>query len=326
MSPAGRLPVTLLTGFLGSGKTTLLNRLVGAPEFADCVVIVNEFGEIGLDHLLIEHVDESMRILNNGCVCCTVRGDLIDTLADLAARRRRGELRFSRAVIETTGLADPAPIIHSLIVDPSLTGDWVLDGVVTTIDAINGPATLKAHKEAARQAGVADVLVITKTDLTADHAVASLRSSLRTINPQAEVVLASEPGVVSGRLTRGLRSTEWRPLVEFHAHEHSHDTSAVRAHCLVFDEPVEESAVLEWLDLLAAMRGEDLLRVKGIVAVAGDPARPRVIQSVQHVVHPVTILESWPSDDRRTRLVFITQDIDTSVIDRTFKWYAAGRN
>lgn len=333
-----QLPVTLLTGFLGSGKTTLLNRLVRQPEFADCVVIVNEFGEIGIDHLLIEHVEESMRILDNGCVCCTVRGDLIDTLVDLAARRERGELQFARVVIETTGLADPAPIVHSLTVDPSLTAHWGLQGVVTTVDAVNGAATLSAHAEAARQAGLADVLLITKTDLAGAEAAQALRSRLRALNPQARLLDPADPALARVLLGTSF-STGWRDAHGSgdHSHEshdhgshdhdhdhgghHHHDISGVRSHCLSFDAPVDEAVFAEWLEVLAAMRGENLLRVKGLVAVASDPERPRIIQCVQHVVHPVTLLEHWPSDDRRTRLVFIVQHIDADVIDRSFKRY-----
>jgi len=341
---ASHLPVTLLTGFLGSGKTTVLNRLLSQPQMSDTAVIINEFGEIGIDHLLVEAVDENLRVLNSGCLCCTVRGDLVDTLGDLYARRERDEIpAFKRVVIETTGLADPAPVLHTLMVDVDVTSHYRLDAVVATVDGVNGEATLDFHAEALKQAAVADHLLITKTDLVASDALARLSTRLRTLNPTARqrrvldgLVSASylfdadayDPLRKSADVRLWLAHEEHKNAHQHHGHHH-HDLNRhddrIRAHCIVLDEPVPEAAFTHWLDLIASMRGERLLRVKGLVQLVEQPDEPLVVHGVQHVFHPPQRLRAWPSSDRRTRLVFITQDMDHAEIARTFEKFAGVR-
>jgi G3E family GTPase len=335
MSGAPALPVTVLTGFLGSGKTTVLNRLLQRPELADTIVFINEFGEIGLDHLLVERASETLTLLNNGCLCCTVRGDLVATFADLAARRARGEIgAYRRIVVETTGLADPAPILHTMMADPAVAERHPLASVVTTVDAVNGGATLDAHPEALKQAAVADRILLTKTDLL-DGADTTLRARLRALNPGTPIIDTVggevDPAAIfeAGLYDPDRKIADVRRWLNAEAHaadhaqhgHHHHDVNRhddrIRAHCLTIDAPVEGEAFAHWLELLAAMRGEEMLRVKGIVAVAEHPDRPIVIHGVQHVFHPPVQLDAWPTDDHRTRLVLITRDVPRALIEST---------
>jgi G3E family GTPase len=349
LAPLPPIPLTILTGFLGAGKTTLLNRLVKDPALADTVVIINEFGEIGLDHLLVETVDEGMVLLSAGCLCCTVRGDLIATLEDLLRKRDNGRIApFRRVVIETTGLADPAPILHAVLYHPYLSLRYAVEGVVTVIDAVNGAATLDAHREAVKQAAVAERIVLTKTDLVEDRAsLAGLRERLRQLNPGAAFLEgnASAERIVAGGLF-GLDGKiadvrEWLKAEaveeaerQSHAHQHGHHPHGrgedahghhhhdvnrhderIRAFCLTSDRPIRQGTLDMFLDLLRSSQGAKLLRVKGLVALAEDPEHPVVIHGVQHVIHVPAVLPRWPSDDRRTRLVFIVDDLDRSVVD-----------
>jgi G3E family GTPase len=340
------IPLTVLTGFLGAGKTTILNRLLADPALADTVVIVNEFGEIGLDHLLVETVDEGMILLSAGCLCCTVRGDLIATLEDLLRRRDNGRITsFKRVVIETTGLADPTPILHALLYHPYLSVRYAVDGVVTVVDAVNGRATLDAHEEAVKQAAVADRLVITKIDLVGDNrpdVLRELQGRLRTLNPGATVIeaiagevpasdiIAAGPFDLDGKIAD---VKEWLRAdaverSERHAHgpghhaghAHHHDVNRhderIRTFCVTSDAPVRQSAFDMFLDLLRSTHGPRLLRVKGLVAFLEDPEHPVVIHGVQHVFHVPAVLPGWPDADRRTRLVFIVQDLDKALVER----------
>jgi len=333
--PEEPLPVSLLTGFLGSGKTTVLNHLLQQPEMGEAAVIVNEFGEIGLDHELVVGGKEDMVLLNSGCLCCTVRGDLVNTLRDLLMVRMRGDVPpFQRVLIETTGLADPAPILHTLMGDDLTARYFRLDGVLATVDAVNGEATLDAQFESVKQSAVADRILITKTDLADDAAISSLENRLMVINPAAPRIHVIDGVVAPGVLfdaglydpaTKIPDVDKWLKEEAYAGHDHhSHDVNRhddhIRAFCVTYDEPVRLDAVEQWFDLIMLLKGPDLLRVKGIVNVIGMDG-PVVIHGVQHIFHPPAVLDAWPSDDRRTRIVFITRDVDRAMLEDTLKTF-----
>ncbi|BCG79079.1 CobW family GTP-binding protein [Mesorhizobium sp. 113-3-3] len=339
------IPVTVLTGFLGSGKTTVLNRLLRRPSLAGAAVIINEFGAIGLDHLLIEASEEQFTLLDNGCVCCTVRGDLVATLKALDRRSRAGEVPdLTHVVIETTGLADPAPILHTLMAEPELAGRYYVAGVVTTVDAVNGWSTLDRHAEAAKQVAVADRLLVTKTDLVLAEALSELQRRLAVLAPAARQSLAhngeadfdildvrhvgaaAEPDKIAAWPEMAGQECDpdcARDHAHHHGHHHAHAHHGIQSYSFVIDEPVEWAAFARWLDYVAALKGEDLLRFKGLVHVTEQPERPLVLHGVQHVFHPPVRLDAWPSADRRTRLVFIVRDIARETIARTLTKFAA---
>ena len=339
------IPVTVLTGFLGAGKTTLLNRLLRRPELARTAVLINEFGEIGLDHLLVERVEGDVVLLSSGCLCCTVRGELVESLNRLAVQRTEGALDFDRVVIETTGLADPAPILHTLMGDPAVLRHYRLDGIITVVDAVNGSATLDAQAESVKQVAVADRLVLSKSDLAAPEAIAALRARLARLNPAAPLIVAREGEVDPARLFHAGLFDPVRKIPDVaawlnaeaygeHRHDHHHDhahhhhhahgqnphdvnrhDARIRAFCLTFDEPLHWQAVATWLEMLIVTRGESLLRVKGVLDVVGQD-RPVAIHGVQHLFHPPASLPAWPEGEpRRSRLVFIVRDLDRAVIE-----------
>lgn len=306
------LPVSIVTGFLGSGKTTLIGRVLRDPAFARTAVIVNEFGEIGLDHDLIASSDETLLALTTGCLCCAVRSDLVATLLDLRARRAAGEIAFDRVLIETSGLADPAPILHALMTDADVARDHRLDTVLTVVDALHGEAALDRHPEARRQAALADRLVLSKTDIAGP--AETLRSRLATLNPGAPLLLAADivpaflfaaadPEARVARLASLPRSLARTP---FKRAQHS---DGIETFTLQRDRPVPALALTLLLQALAEHCGARLLRLKGLVDVAEMPGQPALIHGVQHVFAPPEFLASWPSGDRTTRLIFITQGV-----------------
>ncbi len=327
------IPVFVVTGFLGSGKTTLLNRLVRHPHLADTAVIVNEFGEIGLDHLLVESAIENTVLLASGCLCCTVRGDLVDTLGDLTAKREAGEVpEFARVVIETTGLADPAPVLQTLMGEPTITAYYRLAGVVTTVDALHGWGQLDDHSESLKQAAVADVIVMTKVDVAPAGAIARLRGRLALIAPAAPILEAVEGDVDPDRLFRGFGDLDEiaRPTADDPGHHHDHadhdpnrHDDRIAAVSVIREAPLEWAAVRTWLQSVASLRGADLLRVKGIVNVAGLAA-PIVIHGVQHVFDPPRRLDRWPDGDHRTRIVLIARDLDGAGLEAALDAAIAG--
>ncbi len=337
---AGKLPVTLITGFLGAGKTTLISRLLKHPGMNRVAVVINEVGEIGIDNDLVSMSSENVSLLANGCICCVVRTDLQDTLRQLFGDRRAGKIPdFDRVVIETSGLADPAPAIQTLASDTMLCAQFRLDGVVTLVDAVNGLTQLTTSPESEKQVAVADLLVITKEDIADIATMPALLDALSAINSQA-AIRHSRHGEIdpeelmglglgsarAGRNTlrflgeldeQGAGATYLGQRLPGAAHD-----PAVRTLSLRFEKPFDWPSFSSAMDLVMTLRGPDLLRVKGIVNVQGEPV---VVQAVQHVMHPPVTLDRWPSDDQRSRLVFITRNLRAEVIRGLFDAVGAMR-
>ncbi len=352
MSPVDtRIPVIVLTGFLGSGKTTLLQQLLRRPGWQHTAVVINELGEMGLDHLLVQHVAPHVQVLPNGCVCCTVSEDLVVTLEDLHQRHRTGEVHLRQVVVETTGLADPQPLLHTLSTHPALARCFRLSGVVTTVDAFQGSATLARHAEARHQVAVADTLLLTKTDLAADAICRELEQRLEQINPTAQLhrvlhgqlphpqLLGSahwasglqkawerRPGrgwLLQGSATGSITAA---PLAQAATARLStpHATD-ITTECLAVQQPLQVEALTHWLELLTALRGDCLLRLKGLVHVAEEPHRPLVVHAAQHLLHAPERLPRWPGSERRSLLVFITQGMEPGLIARTFQKFTGAQ-
>lgn len=332
-----KLPILLLTGFLGAGKTTWLNRLLRDPGYANTAVVINELGAVGIDHQLVRHASDQITVLDNGCLCCVMNGELIDTLRDLYLKRVKDEVpEFDRVLIETTGLADPSPVVGMLSRDAFLETYFRFDGVLTLVDATNGMATLDAHFEAVKQVAMADRVALTKHDLAnALETVSALIERIGQINPGVEVADArgESPGALIGGVQRrpgvGSDARRWLAADRFAAVKGiggiapppasggRHD-GRVQSFCVTFDEPVQRDNLRAALEMLCAFRGEHLLRVKGIVNAIGEP-RPLVVHAVQHTLYPIETLDEWPDDDRRTRLVFIERDLDAEFIRLTLQ-------
>jgi G3E family GTPase len=352
-------PVTILTGFLGSGKTTLLNRALRDPTMANTAVVINEFGEVGLDHVLAAQSDDTIMVLENGCLCCTVFGDLVTTLNNLFHAREDGAIpRFDHVVIETSGLADPSPLIQAFLSDPILAGLYRIGSVVATVDAVNGPETLNHHAESVRQVALADCVLLTKLDLIEPakekEAEAALKARLHRLNPAAKILRIDDRDLNVGETLRGagldpsdtkadarawLNATayEHHDGHDHHHHGDDHDHHGlhdrdIASFCFIRDDPIPREALRLLLDALQQNLGPNLLRVKGIIHVAEEPARPAVIQGAQHLLHNLSWLDRWPDDDRRSKIVFITQNFDRAevedmiaVLDRVATRTAAAR-
>jgi G3E family GTPase len=324
-------PINLITGFLGSGKTTLLQRLLADPALADSAVLINEFGEVGLDHHLLERIGDTMVLLQSGCLCCTIRGELSTAIKQLLSRRERGEVpAFRRLVVESTGLADPFPILSTVQAEPMLRHHFRLGNVITTVDAVNGLAQLARHPETTKQVAVADRLVLTKTDLVAQETTVFLTERLRRLNPSAplwqaadgpidaEALLSHDLFATAGRSEAARRwfAAEMAP----HAHDaeldrNRHDET-IYAFSLALDGEIDWTRFGLWLTMLLNRHGERVLRVKGILNVAGSPT-PVALHGVQQLVHPPIHMSAWPDDDRSSRLIFIVDRLDRGLIERS---------
>ncbi|MBB4185916.1 CobW family GTP-binding protein [Sinorhizobium terangae] len=350
--PLPVVPVSILTGFLGAGKTTLLNRLLKDPDLADTAVIINEFGDVSIDHLLVEASSDGVIELSDGCLCCTVRGELVDTLADLMDRMQTGRIKpLRRVVIETTGLADPAPVLQSVLGNPVIAQNFRLDGVVTVVDAVNGLQTIANHVEALKQVAVADRLVISKTKLANEAERDALFERLKDLNPRAPLIDGDTDEAGRADLfacglydasTKVADVGRWlqdeaHADHDHHDHDHGHDHdhhhghhdhhhhdvtrhgSDIRSFSIVHDRPIEPMALEMFIDLLRSAHGDKLLRMKAVVSVADNPERPLVLHGVQTVFHAPERLAAWPDPaDQRTRMVLITKGLEEAFVRDLF--------
>ena len=332
------IPVNVLTGALGSGKTTLLKALLRAPRLTGTMVLVNELGEIGIDHHLVEHASESTLLLENGCLCCAMRDDLKSALKDLHSRRDRGEIaRYERVVVETTGIADPVPIAYTLLAEPVLQHHYRLGNVVTVVDAVNAPAQLDRFTESVRQVALADRLVVSKLDLSGPGALEGLHARLASLNPAAPIIAADSTGLdpvdlliadIHDRESKSREVERWIHSIDDGAAEtggHSPHTEAIAACCFTFDAVLDWTAFGVWMSMLLHRHGDRVLRMKGLLNVAGVPG-PVLVNGVQHLVHPPAHLDRWPDEDRRSRVVVIAHGLDRDEIERSLHAFNAIAN
>ena len=338
-----KIPVIIITGFLGSGKTTVLNHVVKQPEMKSTAVIINEFGEIGIDHLLVETSTEQMIELNNGCICCTVRGDLVDKLGSLAMWLDMDRVPpVDRVIVETTGLADPAPIMHTLMTDETLLDRYRLEGIVTVVDAIAGVSSLERFSEAVRQVAIADRLILSKRDLVETHSdwecYAEIQRKIGELNPRVSIHEATHGEIDLEILNCRAESDAQAAFADFsqwldaaekechetgcsepgHHHSHDHGNGGISSFVVRFTDIADSDRFSRFLQELAIEFGENILRVKGIINVADKPDKPAVIHGVQHVFFPVSWLDTWPDDDHSSKLVFITQGLEPRTIENRF--------
>ena len=334
---AGKIPLTLVTGFLGSGKTTLISKLLLHPDMRRVAVVINEIGEIGIDHDLVTLSSENITLLANGCICCSVRTDLQETLRDLFAQRRVGEVfDFDRVIVETTGLADPAPVVQTLASDTLLAAHYRLDGLITLVDGLHGVGQIDQQTEAVKQIAIADKILVTKTDLTSADHLETLCGRIRELNSQSPIEFIRQGEVdPKSLIDLGLSSSRASlKTLQFLGEALTDDAvsgnvagrylgqksfvhnAAVKTLSLRFTEPFEWLSFSSALELLTTLRGPDLLRMKGIVNVAGEPV---VIQGVQHIIDTPVKMDRWPSDDKDSRLVFIVRNMELDVIRNLFQ-------
>jgi G3E family GTPase len=351
-----KIPVTILTGFLGAGKSTLLNRILKDSAMKDAAVIINEFGDVGIDHLLVESSGDSIIELSDGCLCCTVRGELVDTLANLMDAVQTGRVKLvKRVVIETTGLADPAPVMQAIMGNPVIAQNFELDGVVTVVDAVNGLQTLDNHEEARKQAAVADRLIVSKQSIA--RGTDALMARLHGLNPRAAIMNADsdeagsarifvnglyDPGTKIADVRRWLHDEDEHEHEGHHHHDHGHDhghhhhhhdhghehedphdvnrhDASIRSFSIIEEKAIDPMALEMFIDLLRSAHGEKLLRMKAIIATSDRPERPLVLHGVQSIFHPPVRLPAWPDpEDRRTRMVLITKDLPEAFVKDLF--------
>ncbi|MDO4179519.1 MAG: GTP-binding protein [Phascolarctobacterium sp.] len=314
----GRYPITVVTGFLGSGKTTLLSNVLQHEQYKNTAVIINEYGQAGLDHRLIRRIEEKTRLLSGGCICCNMRDDLINEIKEILNETERGEIKMNRVVIETTGLADPAPILFSILMDPLLTNRFYVDATVCCLDAANGELHLENNPESVKQIAVADTIIITKTDIVEKETVAEMRRRLMQLNPAAIVLEAANGKIDANQVFANSQNQMSDKISKLASQKESfkqsdamHNTS-VRSMAIGFKKPLDWTAFGLWMSMLLFSHGEKMLRIKGMIDVGAQG--PVVINGVQHIIHPPHHLDDWNGEEHDSQIVFIMKDLEPAQI------------